>query len=207
MIVLPKCRYCGRQWLPRSGAAASRIFCNQCRKERRELAAQFFSLRPISSRDLDGPYLLPRRMRGAIQGCLAKKSFSPLSASARPTTPKDLPRVSLLPFPKGSLNATHSFGTLATCAWDRPARASAAAVAGGGISRSTWYRRRKQVREREALAVVATAREAVFDRLDWELAQLRRELETAARFADEGAVIITELAGYSGSSGRYHTSR
>jgi len=37
---------------------------------------------------------------------------------------------------------------------------------------------------------VATAREAVFDRL---------ELETAA--------IITELAGYSGSSGRYHTSR
>jgi len=74
-----------------------------------------------------------------------------------------------------------------------------------GISRSTWYRRRKQVREREALTValtvVAAAREAVFDRLDWQLARLRRELETAARFADEGAVIITELAGYSGSSG------
>lgn len=33
-----------------------------------------------------------------------------------------------------------------------------------GISRSTWYRR-KQAREREALTVVATAREAVFDRL------------------------------------------
>ena len=49
---------------------------------------------------------------------------------------------------------------------------------------------------------VATAREAVFDRLDWQLARLRRELETAARFANEGAVIITELAGYSGSSGR-----
>ena len=72
-----------------------------------------------------------------------------------------------------------------------------------GISRSTWYGRRKQVREREALTVVATAREAVFDRLDWQLARLRRELETAAWFADEGAAIITELAGYSGSSGRY----
>ena len=76
-----------------------------------------------------------------------------------------------------------------------------------GFSRSTWYRRRKQAREREALTVVATTREAVFDRLDWQLARLRRELETAARFADEGAAIITELAGYSGSSGRYHTSR
>jgi hypothetical protein len=76
-----------------------------------------------------------------------------------------------------------------------------------GISRSTWYRRRKQVREREALTVVATAREAVFDRLDWQLAQLRRGFETVARFADEGTAIITELAGYSGSSGLYHTSR
>ena len=75
------------------------------------------------------------------------------------------------------------------------------------ISRSTWYRRRKQAREREALTVVAMAREAVFDRLDWQLAQLRRGFETVARFADEGTAIITELAGYSGSSGRYHTSR
>jgi hypothetical protein len=46
---------------------------------------------------------------------------------------------------------------------------------------------------------VATAREAVFDRLDWQLARLRREIETAARFADEGGAIITELAGYSTS--------
>jgi len=68
-------------------------------------------------------------------------------------------------------------------------------------------RRRKQAREREALTVVATTREAVFDRLDWQLARLRRELEAATRFADQGAAIITELAGYSGSSGRYHTSR
>ncbi|MGO8844737.1 MAG: hypothetical protein ACLQFI_05250 [Methylocella sp.] len=57
------------------------------------------------------------------------------------------------------------------------------------------------------MTLVATARETVFDRLDWQLARLRRELETAARFADEGAAIIAELAGYSGSSGRYHISR
>jgi len=63
-----------------------------------------------------------------------------------------------------------------------------------GISRSTWYRRRKQARERQALTLVATAREAVFDRLGWQLARLRRELETAARFADEGVAIIAELA-------------
>jgi hypothetical protein len=50
-----------------------------------------------------------------------------------------------------------------------------------GVSRSTWYRRRKQAREREALTVVAMAREAVFDRLDWQLARLRREhLDRAA---------------------------
>jgi len=63
-----------------------------------------------------------------------------------------------------------------------------------GISRSTWYRRRKQACERQALTLVATAREAVFDRLGWQLARLRRELETAARFADEGVAIIAELA-------------
>jgi hypothetical protein len=69
-----------------------------------------------------------------------------------------------------------------------------------GISRSTWYRRRKQARERQALTLVATAREAVVDRLDWQLARLRRELETAARFADEGAAIIAELTGMTGGA-------
>jgi len=75
-----------------------------------------------------------------------------------------------------------------------PRRKAARPWRAEGISRSTWYRRRKQAREREALALVAAAREAVFDRLDWQLARLRRELETAARFADEGAAIIAELA-------------
>jgi hypothetical protein len=58
-------------------------------------------------------------------------------------------------------------------------------------------RRRKQARERQALTLVATARETVFDRLDWQLARLRRELETAARFADQaeqtGAQLVRAL--------------
>ena len=62
-------------------------------------------------------------------------------------------------------------------------------------------RRRKQAREREALTVVATTREAVFDRLDWQLARLRRDHETAARFTDEGAAIIAELAAMTSGAG------
>ena len=71
-----------------------------------------------------------------------------------------------------------------------------------GISRSTWYRRRKQARERQALTLVAAAREAVFHRLHWQLARLRRELETAARFADEGAAIIASLAAMASGAAR-----
>jgi hypothetical protein len=51
------------------------------------------------------------------------------------------------------------------------------------------------------LILVATAREAMFDRLDCQLARLRRELETAARFRDEGAAIIAELAAMAGGAG------
>ena len=50
------------------------------------------------------------------------------------------------------------------------------------------------------MTLVAAAREAVFDRLDWQLARLRRELETAARFTDEGAAIIAELAAMAGGA-------
>ena len=70
-----------------------------------------------------------------------------------------------------------------------------------GISRSTYYRRRKQAREQAAVAQAMTMREAVFDRLDWQLAQLRGDLETAARFADEGVAIIAELAAMASGAG------
>jgi hypothetical protein len=41
----------------------------------------------------------------------------------------------------------------------------------------------------------------VFDRLDWQMARLRGDLETAARFADEGAAIIAELGGMASGAG------
>ncbi len=82
-----------------------------------------------------------------------------------------------------------------------PRRKAARPWLAEGISRSTWYRRRKQARERQALTLVAKAREAVVDRLDWQLAQLRGDLETAARFADEGAAIIAELAAMASGAG------
>jgi len=53
-----------------------------------------------------------------------------------------------------------------------------------GCSRSTWYRRRKQAREREV-------RDAVLDRLDWQLAELRASLD---RMAAAHAVMVAELA-------------
>ena len=64
-----------------------------------------------------------------------------------------------------------------------------------------WYRQRKQARERQALTLVAAAREAVFDRLGWQLARLQRELETVARFTDEAAEIIAELAAMTSGAG------
>ena len=58
------------------------------------------------------------------------------------------------------------------------------------ISRSTYYRRRKQARQREALAVAMAAREAVFDRLAYQLAELRGALDRAAK---ANAVMAREL--------------
>jgi hypothetical protein len=50
-----------------------------------------------------------------------------------------------------------------------------------GISRSTCYRRRKQARKRAALASAQAAREALLDRLEWQLAELRAHLDRCAR--------------------------
>jgi hypothetical protein len=61
---LPKCRHCGRAWLPRDGAVAMNNYCKRCRAERRLLAGQVFELRPITGSDVDGAYVLPRRLRG-----------------------------------------------------------------------------------------------------------------------------------------------
>jgi len=42
---------------------------------------------------------------------------------------------------------------------------------------------------------------AALDRLDWQLALLRSDLERCARFNDEGAAIIAELAATLGGAG------
>jgi hypothetical protein len=64
-----------------------------------------------------------------------------------------------------------------------------------GISSSTWYRRQKKAREQAAAALALTMRQAALDRLGWQITQLRADLERAAHFADEGAMILDELAG------------
>src|SRR5262249_50272046 len=49
-----------------------------------------------------------------------------------------------------------------------------------GISRSTYYRRRAKAREQAALLSTAAAREAVLDRLAWQIAELRASLDKCA---------------------------
>ena len=54
---------------------------------------------------------------------------------------------------------------------------------------------------RSSIAAAVTVREAVFDRLDWQMAQLRGDLERCARFTDEGVAIIAELAAIASGAG------
>jgi hypothetical protein len=63
-----------------------------------------------------------------------------------------------------------------------------------GVSRSTYYRRRKQAREREAVAAATATRSAVLDRLEWQLADLRADLAEAAKYQAITAGIISEMA-------------
>ena len=60
-----------------------------------------------------------------------------------------------------------------------------------GISRSTWYRRRKQAPEREALAAVAAQRQAMFERAEPFAAALTRDLDRCAAIH---AIMARELA-------------
>jgi hypothetical protein len=49
-----------------------------------------------------------------------------------------------------------------------------------GISRSTFYRHRAKARSQAALAQAVAAREAVLNRLHWQLAELRANLDKIA---------------------------
>jgi hypothetical protein len=63
-----------------------------------------------------------------------------------------------------------------------------------GCSRSTWYRRRKQAREREAQAFETSHRRAVLARAEAFTSQLQADLAMAGRRHAEMAAIIGELA-------------
>jgi len=76
---------------------------------------------------------------------------------------------------------------LAPRAWHRPQEARTTPVAGFGHQpQHLYYRRRAKAREQAAQA----AREAVFDRLAWQLAELRASLD---RCAIAHAVMAAEL--------------
>jgi hypothetical protein len=61
-----------------------------------------------------------------------------------------------------------------------------------GISRSTYYRHRAEAREQAALQAANAAREAVLDRLDWMLGQMRADLDRAGQCMAEMALVLGE---------------
>jgi hypothetical protein len=65
-----------------------------------------------------------------------------------------------------------------------------------GMSRSTWYRRQKKASQQAAASLAASMRQAALDRMEWQIAQLRRDLQKAAAFVDIGAAVLEELAAY-----------
>jgi hypothetical protein len=62
-LSLPRCRNCNRHWRPAEGVAASSGYCTRCTKARRAAATSRFQLKRITNANLQGPYLLPRRLR------------------------------------------------------------------------------------------------------------------------------------------------
>ena len=50
----------------------------------------------------------------------------------------------------------------------------------GHIPQHTYYRRRAKAREQAALAQAIAAREAVLDRLQWQIVELRASLDRCA---------------------------
>jgi hypothetical protein len=95
---------------------------------------------------------------------------------------------------------------LAKSPWHRPATARTAPVAGlGHQPQHLYYRRRAKARHEAALAHselcdisasmeaedAAAAREAMFDRLQWQVAELRTHLD---RLAAANAIMAVELS-------------
>lgn len=62
-VSLPTCRCCGNYWRPAPGVNATAAYCKRCAKERQAKATASLGLKRITSADLSGRFLLPRRFR------------------------------------------------------------------------------------------------------------------------------------------------
>jgi hypothetical protein len=62
-VALPRCRFCGRSWLPAEGVSASHSYCDVCADERRAAAFVAFGACAPDAHSTMGSYLLPRHLR------------------------------------------------------------------------------------------------------------------------------------------------
>lgn len=62
-LSLPRCRNCGRYWHPAQGVISDMAYCKKCKNERQAAAALRLDLKRVTSTDLTGSYLLPRKFR------------------------------------------------------------------------------------------------------------------------------------------------
>lgn len=62
-VTAPRCRFCGRFWLPAEGVLASQSYCESCSSERQASALMMFGGRVETATDDSGAYLLPRHLR------------------------------------------------------------------------------------------------------------------------------------------------
>lgn len=60
---VPKCRNCKRLWSPPIGVTADTTYCKKCAPDRQAAARSQLGLKVITSADLSGKYLFPRRLR------------------------------------------------------------------------------------------------------------------------------------------------
>lgn len=64
-VSLPTCRCCGNYWRPPQSVSASAAYCKRCAKQRRAAATASLGLKRITSADLSGSFLLPRKFRSS----------------------------------------------------------------------------------------------------------------------------------------------
>lgn len=62
-VLCPRCRFCGRSWMPEDGVSAIQAYCGQCSAQRRELALGALGGPAPDAIDPTGRYFLPRHLR------------------------------------------------------------------------------------------------------------------------------------------------